>query len=217
MVSPRSLSTALLAKQLSLKTSDAIMMNKNCWKTFKGWLLLAAKLNKLLLKKMKKTRDCVWHSILVIRSVTLLKIISIMRTYTHGEKRNVWHGAHHYTQRSPGHYKTRYCWRPLNLIEKFGLPTAVPDYNHQALLEAMTLDKKILLTARTSLSYLQTWEKAWFKQLNPMKYIFIYKQEVMLWAICALHHQLYPEQFVYQHPSVCHRAVICTGTGWRNI
>ena len=30
----------------------------------------------------------------------------------------------------------------ITLIKKYGLPTTVTDYNHQALLEAMTLDKK---------------------------------------------------------------------------
>lgn len=63
-------------------------------------------------------------------------------TYTHGE--GVAIGMARITTRSEalGITKPGTAEALINLIEKFGLPTAVPDYNHQALLEAMTLDKK---------------------------------------------------------------------------
>ena len=63
-------------------------------------------------------------------------------TFTHGEAVAI--GMARITERSEalGITKPGTAKNLIALIEKYGLPTTVTDYNHQALLESMTLDKK---------------------------------------------------------------------------
>lgn len=63
-------------------------------------------------------------------------------TYTHGEAVAI--GMARITTQSEalGITKLGTAQTLIQLIEKYGLPTTATDYNHQALLESMTLDKK---------------------------------------------------------------------------
>jgi len=63
-------------------------------------------------------------------------------TYTHGEAVAI--GMAHITKGSEalGITEAGTTQRLINLIKKFGLPTTATEYNHQALLTAITVDKK---------------------------------------------------------------------------
>lgn len=87
-------------------------------------------------------------------------------TYTHGE--GVAIGMARITARSEalGITKPGTAQILTSLIEKYGLPTTVADYNQQALLEAMTLDKKNA-TGGLHLILLAEMGKSLIKKVKP--------------------------------------------------